>query len=116
MSLTVVFGMGTCVSSCVWSPEKIPRRDQASRNRSVELPPGLYQLAAIDVVDLGLGPFGPLRIPQRITSCEAAEAEIKVVKLSSVSTGPLRRLHALHCRPINLVVYQGTSRLASNET
>ena len=45
-----------------------------------------------------------------------AEAEIKVVKLSSVSTGPLRRLHALHCRPINLVVYQGTSRLASNET
>jgi hypothetical protein len=28
------------------------------------------------------------------------EAEIKVVKLSSVSTGPLRRLHALHFRPI----------------
>ena len=23
MSLTVVFGMGTCVSSCVWSPDFI---------------------------------------------------------------------------------------------
>ena len=44
------------------------------------------------------------------------KTRIKVVKLLSVSTGQLRRLHALHRRPINLVVYQGTSRLSSNET
>ena len=41
---------------------------------------------------------------------------IKVVKHSSVSIGQLRRLLALHLRPINLVVYQGTSELAFNET
>jgi len=34
---------------------------------------------------------------------------IKVAKLSSVSTGQLRRLPALHIQPINLVVFQGTS-------
>jgi hypothetical protein len=34
---------------------------------------------------------------------------IKVVKHSSVSTGRLRRLPALHPQPINLVVFQGTS-------
>jgi hypothetical protein len=27
-SLTVVFGMGTCVSSCIWSPEMISSGDQ----------------------------------------------------------------------------------------
>ena len=42
--------------------------------------------------------------------------QIKVVKFSSISTGQLRRLLALHLRPINLVVFQGTSRLSSNET
>lgn len=41
---------------------------------------------------------------------------IKVVKLLSVSTGRLRRLPALHRRPIDLVVYQGTSGFAPNET
>ncbi len=37
------------------------------------------------------------------------EEEIKVVKRSSVSTGQLRRLLALHIQPINLVVFQGAS-------
>ncbi len=42
--------------------------------------------------------------------CEAVfRTTIKVIKLSSVSTSRLRRLHALHHWPINLVVYQGTS-------
>ena len=35
----------------------------------------------------------------------------KVVKFSSISIGQLRRLLALHLRPINLIVYQGTSGL-----
>ena len=41
---------------------------------------------------------------------------IKVVKHSSISTGQLRRLHALHSQPINLVVFQGSSGPKSNET
>jgi len=39
-----------------------------------------------------------------------------VAKLSSISIGQLRPLLALHLRPIDLVVYQGTSELAFNET
>ena len=37
------------------------------------------------------------------------ETEIKVAKRSSFSTGQLKRLLAAHLRPINLVVFQGTS-------
>jgi len=33
---------------------------------------------------------------------------IKVAKCSSISTGQLKRLPALHFQPINLVVFQGT--------
>ena len=36
------------------------------------------------------------------------EPKINVVKRSSVSTGQLKRLLALHRQPINLVVFQGT--------
>ena len=36
------------------------------------------------------------------------EPKINVVKHSSVSTGQLKRLLALHRQPINLVVFQGT--------
>jgi len=39
-----------------------------------------------------------------------------VVKCSSVSTGQLKRLLALHNQPINLVVFQGTLGPKSNET
>ena len=40
--------------------------------------------------------------------CLPSETAIKVAKHLSVSTGQLRRLLALHSRPINLVVFQGT--------
>lgn len=56
------------------------------------------------------------QIDQTLRIDREGKPKIKVVKLLSVSTGQLRRLHALHRRPINLVVYQGTSRLSSNET
>src|SRR5262245_26263924 len=44
------------------------------------------------------------------------EPKINVVKRSSVSIGQLKRLLAVHRQPINLVVFQGTLGLASNET
>lgn len=34
---------------------------------------------------------------------------IKVARHFSISTGQLRRSHALHSRPIDLVVFQGSS-------
>ena len=37
-----------------------------------------------------------------------SEFKTKVVKRSSVSTGQLRQLPAVHSQPINLVVFQGT--------
>jgi hypothetical protein len=48
--------------------------------------------------------------------CVAFKKKIKVVKCSSVSTGQLKRLLALHNQPINLVVFQGTLGPKSNET
>jgi len=39
-----------------------------------------------------------------------------VVKRSAVSTGRLRRLRALHLRPIDLVVFEEPSDLAVIET
>ena len=44
------------------------------------------------------------------------EQRIIVVKRSAVSTGRLRRLRALHLRPIDLVVFQEPSDLAVIET
>ena len=44
------------------------------------------------------------------------EPRIKVVKRSSVSTGQLKRLLAVHRQPINLMVFQGALGLASYET
>ena len=40
------------------------------------------------------------------------EPRIGVVKHSAVRTGQLRRLPAVHARPINLVIFQGPSRTA----
>ncbi len=39
-----------------------------------------------------------------------------MVKSSCVSTGQLKRFLALHLRPINLVVYQGTSGPKTTES
>jgi hypothetical protein len=44
------------------------------------------------------------------------EPRIKVVKRSPVSTGQLKRLLALHRRPINLVVFQGALEQLLYET
>ena len=52
----------------------------------------------------------------RKRSVSRFKKRIKVVKCSSVSTGQLKRLLALHHQPINLVVFQGTSGPKSNET
>jgi hypothetical protein len=53
---------------------------------------------------------------QRLRAARHVEKRIKVVKCSSVSTGQLKRLLALHNQPINLVVFQGTLGPKSNET
>ena len=55
-------------------------------------------------------------VPQIAHLMDANWQSIKVVKHSSVSTGQLKRLHALHSQPINLVVFQGSSGASSNET
>ena len=47
------------------------------------------------------------------TSCTRQESN--VVKHSSVSTGQLRQLLAVHRQPINLVVFQGTLGLAATK-
>jgi len=39
-----------------------------------------------------------------------------VARYSSISTGQLKRLHALHRQPINLVIFKGSSELKFNET
>ena len=54
----------------------------------------------------GLKSVPPLRAGPRINA----------VKRLAVSTGQLRRLLALHLRPINLVVFQESSSLAGQET
>lgn len=106
VSLTVVFGMGTCVSSRVKSPENSrrssegPTAEKAAMSMSVAASPASRHSTS------------DIRIPRNAFQ----EAKIKVVKHSPVSTGQLRLLPALHIRPINLVVYQGASGPKSNET
>jgi hypothetical protein len=87
VSLTFVFGMGTGVSSRTSSPDNNWLPDQ---QQPVEANCNLQ--------------------------VSLREPFIKVAKLSSISIGQLRSLLTLHLRPINLVVYQGTSELAFNET
>ena len=49
------------------------------------------------------------------TGCPT-EQGIDAVKRAAVSTGQLRRLPALHTRPINLVVYQEPMSRKGRET
>ena len=49
-----------------------------------------------------------LNMTLTLRNLKPEESRIKVVKRSSVSTGQLKRLLALHRQPINLVVFQGT--------
>ena len=64
-----------------------------------------YQQAAAGVLctSLCLPPWG-------------AEKRINAAKRSTVSTGQLRRLPALHTRPINLVVFQESLSRKGKET
>src|SRR5690242_12838862 len=52
----------------------------------------------------------------RVRALLAPGRGVNAVKRSAVSTGQLRRLPALHTRPIDLVVFQEPSPLAGRET
>ena len=52
--------------------------------------------------------------PERVAL--GAKKRINAAKRSTVSTGQLRRLLALHTRPINLVVFQESSSRKGKET
>src|SRR5690242_13655176 len=83
---------------------KSPGRRVGARRR-------VYQQVAVKV--------GSLREPRQVgprgRAC-AAEERINAVKRLAVSTGQLRRLPALHTRPIDLVVYQEPSTRKGPET
>jgi hypothetical protein len=98
--LTAVFGMGTGVTIQVCSP------------RSCLICAGRERLAHIKISTgsdksclHGLGPRFGHRTEQRINA----------VKRSAVSTGQLRRLPALHTRPIDLVVFQEPSHRSAGD-
>jgi hypothetical protein len=115
-----VFGMGTGVAIQVCSPELPP----ASGSRH----DGQYQLAAARVVFARANvarmksphPFAyrrgglsrladsgsRLAVWPRARRAHGSEKRINAVKRLAVSTGQLRRLPALHTRPIDLVVFQ----------
>jgi hypothetical protein len=52
----------------------------------------------------------------RVQVAHGSEQRINAVKRSAVSTGQLRRLPALHTRPIYLVVFQEPSLPKQQET
>ena len=54
-------------------------------------------------------PSGPIRTRRRIMKSKWIWHLIKVARHFSISTGQLRRSHALHSQPIDLVVFQGSS-------
>lgn len=52
---------------------------------------------------------GPCGVRRNIMKSKWLWHLIKVARHFSISTGQLRRSHALHSQPINLVVFQGSS-------
>src|SRR5262245_6425336 len=103
--LTAVFGMGTGGAIQVCSPRKTHAAGGGSYAPGPKTggltPPArpLYQLAAVSCCN---------RDPR--TGRDAPpEGRINAAKRSAVSTGQLRRLPALHTRPIDLVVCQEPS-------
>ena len=118
-SLTVVFGMGTCVSCRIKSPECAlgrflhTERDSKRWKQSVFIVRSCTDRGACLRCKCPLGrccvrfacDYSRWNVTTRHRSADRAEK----IKLSSVSTGQLRPLRALHTRPINLVVFQGTS-------
>src|SRR5438874_12969986 len=89
--LTAVFGMGTGVATPVCSPEGSEAGPAVARPAVVAKGSGK-----------GVALHGPARAWWR-------GGGVKAVKRSAVSTGPLRRLPAVHARPIDLVVCQEPS-------
>jgi hypothetical protein len=77
--LTAVFGMGTGVSTRVWSPGS----------------PSVVSTGSGKSVSASLGPRGVI-----------PGGEVNAVKRSAVSTGQLSALLHVHTPPIDLVIFQ----------
>ena len=97
-----MFGKGTGVTLLVRSPENRLQAVSALANVNRQ-----WKRAATSHKE---------RSRVRPANCSRGEQRIIVVKPSAVSTGRLRRLLALHLRPIDLVVFQEPSDLAVTET
>ncbi len=63
------------------------------------------------MANVGLQPDGSAKL----IVAEASQRFINVIKPSTVSSGKLRTSLPLHIRPINLVVYQGSSAQPEGE-
>ena len=106
--LTAVFGMGTGGTIRVCSPRI--RSDTLTnaplRSRFVRASLCIKKAAVLDLLYSAI--YKPHCWP-----CQelpwGAEKRINAAKRSAVSTGRLRRLRALHVRPIDLVVFQEPS-------
>ena len=114
-----MFGMGTSVSPLKKSPERdwgtaqtAPRSGTQKKIAIQWHPQHSCGARRAEIArDCGLASD-----TLRKRSVSRFKKRIKVVKCSSVSTGQLKRLLALHNQPINLVVFQGTLGPKSNET
>ena len=104
--LTAVFGMGTGGTIRVCSPRRhttrlIHRFDLSFREREpINQSSSCIKKAAV-------GNCFTLQDPSHIGALgRGSEKRINAAKRLAVSTGQLRRLRALHVRPIDLVVFQ----------
>ena len=94
-----MFGMGTGVSSCLWSPTK---------------PGAGFRRRPVNVRELKLC-FGAerdeARPPVRCLRVRSPVGRnpVGATKSSTVSTASLKVFLPLHVRPINLVIFQGSS-------
>ena len=115
--LTAVFGKGTGVSPRVWPPAKAGVRGEppagcgsssseggGSRGPGEDLRVFVYEVFEHLDGEWTLALF----LPRRLTPFrKCRRCSVRVVKLSAVSTGCLRRFPAVQLRPINRVVYPG---------
>ena len=103
--LTAVFGMGTGVSTRVWSPgilENFRLRilDCRFANLHSKICNLKFKMAAVRVV-FRVEPLSPRVVPG---------GKVNAVKRSAVSTGQLNALLHLHTPPIDLVIFQEPSQ------
>ena len=96
--LTAVFGMGTGGAIQVCSPESclVAGRRLPPRNRGIATGSDKSHVSAC----------GPGASRRGAVASTADEGRIHAAERSAVSTGQLRRLPAVHLRPIDLVVFQ----------